>query len=439
MRHLHALALLAAIVPAASAAPADDVSRDADLLLAQAAQLPYVNKAPELPRQLSDLESALGALAQADPSLADAADAVKTRAAQASADAARCRDSRCFRAVAGDIQLLSADAHALSARSPSATLSRRASAVTAAPDAQVRADASAELGQRDAAARVAALADGAATLDGAAVVPTVAGPAAVVPETPTLTAQARPKYDSRVAALQTAIDAVRVSQNQKTIKTDGRFGGDTKNAVTDFQSRSGLPPTGDIDPQTQAALLKAYQGLEHLAPSGALDPKTLASLSADPASKSGSAAGKYFAGRDSDFEPGQAQQTIPDVLATVYYPYVAKSARSKKMEGSSKDRFGQTVCTVERFVAGSCPYVSVAIDSRLKVPNGTPLLIPGIDAIAGMTVRFRITDTGSKRYFKGTGHIDIATDSSERSGFGSQISGRKFTLVLPQGLHPTQL
>jgi len=97
------------------------------------------------------------------------------------------------------------------------------------------------------------------------------------------------------------------------------------------------------------------------------------------------------------------------------------------------------VCTLERYLADVCPYVSVAIDPRLRVPNGTPLLIPEISDMAGRPVHFRIVDTGSKKRFKGTGHIDVATDSNQYSGFGRMISGKHFTLILPEGLRPSEL
>lgn len=39
---------------------------------------------------------------------------------------------------------------------------------------------------------------------------------------------------------------------------DGVYGEATRNAVTDFQRESGIPPTGEVDEQTWDALLKAY-------------------------------------------------------------------------------------------------------------------------------------------------------------------------------------
>jgi hypothetical protein len=171
---------------------------------------------------------------------------------------------------------------------------------------------------------------------------------------------------------------------------------------------------------------------------GALDARTAKALR-DRRSRAASTEPVYFEGSEADFEAKSGAQTIQNVLATVYTPYLAKTKKARKLEGPPIDRHDQTVCTLERYLAGSCPYVSVAIDPRLGVPNGTPLLIPEISNLAGRPVHFRIVDTGSKKRFKGTGHVDVATDSNQHEGFGRLISGGRFTLVLPEGLHPSEL
>lgn len=193
--------------------------------------------------------------------------------------------------------------------------------------------------------------------------------------------------------------------------------------------------------QTRAAAMAAVMertdlgGGSSAAYQGALGGKTLKAPPRGPKPKAEKAP-RYYSGRESDFEARSQAATIKNVRTTVYTPFLAKTRKARRMDGPPLDRHGQTVCTLERYVAGVCPYVSVAIDPRLKVPNGTPLLIPEISALAGREVQFRIVDTGSKKMFTGTSHIDVATDSNQYSGFGRRISGGRFTLVLPQGLHP---
>ena len=46
--------------------------------------------------------------------------------------------------------------------------------------------------------------------------------------------------------------------NVSFVVPDGIYGEATRNAVTDFQRESGIPPTGEVDEQTWDALLKAY-------------------------------------------------------------------------------------------------------------------------------------------------------------------------------------
>ena len=256
-------------------------------------------------------------------------------------------------------------------------------------------------------------------------------PRAVAPE-------AKPAYGAQTAYYQGALNPFLKSQHRRAIAADGSAGPGTAKAVAFFQSKHDLPQTGVIDGDTEKAILADFQERRHLPVTGALDARTskalrtrrMAAASTEPV---------YFEGGMGDFEAKPGAQTIKNALATVYTPFLAKTKKQKRMEGPPIDHHDQTVCTLERYLADVCPYVSVAIDPRLNVPNGTPLLIPEISSMAGKTVHFRIVDTGSKKRFKGTGHIDVATDSSQNEGFGRQISGHRFTLVLPEGLRPAEL
>ncbi|NNN06979.1 MAG: hypothetical protein HKL90_13870 [Elusimicrobia bacterium] len=260
--------------------------------------------------------------------------------------------------------------------------------------------------------------------------------AAVSPPPSILRPSRDPRYDPLVATIQLELDAVRRAEGLSGIRPDGFFGPGTGRAVYGFQKIHGLPATGMIDAATQSELLRRYQEITGLPATGTANLATDRALAVARGRTAPDYPGRYFSGPDSDFTPDRRERTIHGVLATVYTPYLDLSAAQLRREGPPIDRFTHAICTLERFLAGRCPYVSVAIDRSLDVPDGTPLLIPGIDDIAGRHILFRIVDTGAVRLFHGTGHIDVATDSNEYGGLGSRITGREFTLILPEGLHP---
>jgi hypothetical protein len=245
----------------------------------------------------------------------------------------------------------------------------------------------------------------------------------------------KPVYSARAAADQGALASFLKSERKPPIEVNGFPGKATRKAVEAFQKKKGLPVNGLLDRATETTLLSDFQARRKLKVTGTLDEETLRALPPPPR-PSAAAEPRYYSGSASDFKKRSSATTIKNVRATVYTPFRARTRQARKQQGSHVDRHDQTICTLERYLHGVCPYVSVAIDSRLKVPNGTPLLIPEISALVGATVPFRIVDTGSKKLFKGTRHIDIATDSDQYEGLGRMISDRRYTLILPRGLHP---
>lgn len=99
---------------------------------------------------------------------------------------------------------------------------------------------------------------------------------------------------------------------------------------------------------------------------------------------------------------------------TGYWPYAAKTAAEKRMEGGHNDRKGKTIHTLEQHRADPTahPYVSVSGDDAI-FPYGQRI---EIDQWPGVV--FRVVDTGG--HFRGSGKVyrvsgreplDIAVDS----------------------------
>lgn len=111
-------------------------------------------------------------------------------------------------------------------------------------------------------------------------------------------------------------------------------------------------------------------------------------------------------------------QNIPkftaDAVGTAYYPC------NNALEGGFKDKLGKDLCTLEAFLNGDAPYVSVAMDKR--IPYGTKLCIPELNAKYGRNIEFRVVDTGGAFTGKGHSRIDICVADAS-SANDSTING----------------
>ena len=84
------------------------------------------------------------------------------------------------------------------------------------------------------------------------------------------------------------------------------------------------------------------------------------------------------------------------------------------MEGGFFDRKGKPLHTLQDYLAGKAPFVSVAMDSK-AFPYGTKLRIPELEKKYGQKIDFRVVDTGGAFKGKGTSRIDICTANRRAS------------------------
>lgn len=94
---------------------------------------------------------------------------------------------------------------------------------------------------------------------------------------------------------------------------------------------------------------------------------------------------------------------------TAYYPH------NSKLEGGFKDKIGKQLRTLEDYLAGKAPYVSVAMDDRSGFKYGQKLRIPELEQKYGKQIPFRIVDTGGAFRGKGTSRIDICVANEKAS------------------------
>ena len=110
---------------------------------------------------------------------------------------------------------------------------------------------------------------------------------------------------------------------------------------------------------------------------------------------------------------------------TGYYP------DPSPMEGGYHDRRGQPLGTLQAFLAGETPYVSVAMDTT-AFPYGARLRIPELEQRYGREIVFRVTDTGGAFTGRETGRIDVCT-ANEAASLDTTVNG-PLHLVVPHDL-----
>lgn len=122
---------------------------------------------------------------------------------------------------------------------------------------------------------------------------------------------------------------------------------------------------------------------------------------------------------------------------TGYYPH------NSKMEGGYKDMMGKPLHTLQDFLDGKAPYVSVALDKDMyehvikrgrenyrktgkskykkyltlepKIKYGDTFRIPELEKKYGRKIIFKAVDTGGAFTGKNFSRIDIATRSAKHS------------------------
>jgi peptidoglycan hydrolase-like protein with peptidoglycan-binding domain len=284
MRLASLLALLAAAASAAAATPAEDALRARiDVLQNQVPQLPLVNSAPELPKQIKGLSDALDALAKEDKSRAAEVEPILSQAASLASTVGgktKAPTSDFYKNIASSVKALADAAATLLATAPKGTMAARGPQPANRPNELPPVDPK-TIAERD--QRLLAEASGARTkalglagemstdlagTDRPAVAAALPAPADVpLPRSRELS-YAPGQRNTQVASLQTALG----------VSPDGRFGNKTKSAVEAVQRKNGLEPTGVIDRQTEALILQQYQAKKNLPVTGALDAATAQAL-----------------------------------------------------------------------------------------------------------------------------------------------------------------
>lgn len=108
--------------------------------------------------------------------------------------------------------------------------------------------------------------------------------------------------------------------------------------------------------------------------------------------------------------PGLVNQYVGKYRShrTGYYP------EDDDMEGGYYDRRGVPLKTLQQYLRGKVPYVSVAMDTRFAY--GTKVRIPAIEKQFGRCIDFRVVDTGGNFYGAGGSKIDICNSSLADTG-----------------------
>lgn len=107
---------------------------------------------------------------------------------------------------------------------------------------------------------------------------------------------------------------------------------------------------------------------------------------------------------------------------TWYCPGGGTSESERRLEGGPFDRKGAPAYTLEQYLEGKAPYVTVAMDSN-AFPYGTTVYNGKFKDSKGNLIPFRVTDTGGAFKNMGTQKMDIASSSLQRAREGPNFSG----------------
>ncbi len=134
------------------------------------------------------------------------------------------------------------------------------------------------------------------------------------------------------------------------------------------------------------------------------------------------AKGWVFSGHLALRPPSASAEAIGDAAGTSftadgsgYFP------ANTRMEGGVKDMGSQPLRTLQAFLAGQAPYVSVAMDS-LAFPYGQKLQIKELDELYGRAIEFRVVDTGGAFKGKGRRKMDVCV-ANERASYEATVNG----------------
>lgn len=103
--------------------------------------------------------------------------------------------------------------------------------------------------------------------------------------------------------------------------------------------------------------------------------------------------------------------------STSYFPH------NDRMEGGYTDRMGKQLQTLQAYLAGKAPWVSIAMDHRAGIKYGQLVRIPELEAKYGMPIPFRVVDTGGAFRGRGFARVDICT-ARRADTHESTINGR---------------
>jgi len=102
-------------------------------------------------------------------------------------------------------------------------------------------------------------------------------------------------------------------------------------------------------------------------------------------------------------------KTVGEAKGTGYYP------DSSAMEGGYVDKKGKKLNTLQDYLNGKAPYVSIALDKNLyksgAVNYGDTFRIPQLEQKYGQQIPFKAVDTGGAFTNKGSNRVDICTRS----------------------------
>lgn len=102
-------------------------------------------------------------------------------------------------------------------------------------------------------------------------------------------------------------------------------------------------------------------------------------------------------------------------LSAYYHVGEEGTEAERRREGGDVDVYDRRLYSLQEFLAGRAPYVSVAADRKAFPKYGELIRIKELEERYGRTLLFRVVDAGGAFQGTGEGRLDIRVDTEEQS------------------------
>ncbi|KAJ6640116.1 hypothetical protein Bhyg_12865 [Pseudolycoriella hygida] len=120
----------------------------------------------------------------------------------------------------------------------------------------------------------------------------------------------------------------------------------------------------------------------------------------------------------------RGHMTFENVTLTAYYPSIENNDPKEYL-----DTKGHALATLQDFLAGKIDFVTVSMDEGLKIPYGTPICIPQLNAHYRRQINLQVRDSANNVKGRRYRRVDICVQS-ESDSYDPVVNLKRVSIVL---------